>query len=726
MMKKKAESHAVLKKILALLPRFHWKPAVVTGTAFIISVLAVLSRIPDRMDQDIEVGRVAEREIIADRPFSYVDEEATRIRRTAQQHLVPAVFVISHKATEDIQKNYADFADFSRKQFAGESSPEYYRLSVQSEFPRTAFVPGIIENFFSDPARDTILECGSVLLSNILETGLFALPKNGLENYHPILVELIRENTSHESLNYREIVTLESVGTVLNRYSIGEFPEEFRIAAFNLVKSFLAPNTFFSATDTELLLTRLNVEPIKKQIEQGEIIIRKGFIVNIEDWHELQEFNRSAPSRDTRTVIGEILILLLLYGLLILLGTGKFGARALNNPEIYLVSVLVAVYMTGGVLVGTVLPASMPVPVAFILPTALVIMLPAILICAPFALGLSIVLPLAVFVTGVFDISSFIFATASGVVASILIPNAKKRMDLIKDGLIISGANCIVALAILLTRHTGVMLYPVSFFWAAFNGVISGILVVGLLPPLEHILNVATDFRLIELSDLNTPTLKKLFSAAPGTYSHSIMVANLAEAACQDIGAHALLARIGAYYHDIGKMSQPQYFVENQGRHNPHDDIPPRLSATIIRSHVKIGAEKAHSIGLPRSIIDIISEHHGNSVISFFFRKAAEQDPNISAESFSYPGTPPRSRESAVVMLADTCEAAVRTLEKPSAEAIEKLVQKLVNDKVDHRQLANSELTFLELEDIKRSFVKVLTAYYHSRIKYPETAQKAT
>jgi putative nucleotidyltransferase with HDIG domain len=257
-------------------------------------------------------------------------------------------------------------------------------------------------------------------------------------------------------------------------------------------------------------------------------------------------------------------------------------------------------------------------------------------------------------------------------------------------------------------------------FWAALNGIVSGMLVLGFLLPLEHALNAATTFRLMELSDLNAPILRRLFTSAPGTYSHSIMVANLAEQACQDIGANALLARVGAYYHDLGKMDNPDYFVENQTAYNRHDDMAPRLSATVIRSHVKLGIEKARSLNLPQEVIDIIAEHHGNSLIAWFYNKASQQEAQVNSDDFMYPGVPPRSRESAVVMLADVTEAAVRTLSKPTAAKIEKFIDGLFDDKVKHGQLADSELSFRDLETIKNAFVKVLAGYYHSRIEYPK------
>jgi putative nucleotidyltransferase with HDIG domain len=351
-------------------------------------------------------------------------------------------------------------------------------------------------------------------------------------------------------------------------------------------------------------------------------------------------------------------------------------------------------------------------------------MLLSILVHSRLALVLAMTLPLGAFITGSFDPQSYFFALVSGVVAAYSLHGAEKRMDLVRAGLVIAAANVAVMIAIFLWQRYPAGVFPSLLFWAAFNGLASGMLVLGVLPPLEHALNASTTFRLIELSDLNAPVLRRLFTAAPGTYSHSIMVANLAETACQDIGANHLLARVGAYYHDLGKMEEPGYFVENQTDYNPHDDLSPRLSATVIRSHVKKGVEKARSLGLPGEVIDIISEHHGNSVITWFYSKALKQEnskkESVNTEDFCYSGEPPRSKESAVVMLADVTEAAVRTINKPTAIKIEKFIQELIAKKVEHGQLALSELSFRDLETIKNAFVRVLAGYYHSRIEYPK------
>ncbi|MCL2472575.1 MAG: HDIG domain-containing protein, partial [Treponema sp.] len=485
-------------------------------------------------------------------------------------------------------------------------------------------------------------------------------------------------------------------------------------------------NVIYSQEDTlqSIVETRSKTEPVMRNIEPGTRVIKKGFIITEDDMTELKALRMTMPANDLPIIFADLLFLLLLFALLCYFSGSRIIGRDLTDRETYLVAGLSALYIAGSIIIRN---ASLEyIPSSIMIPTALVMMLPAILIHSRLALVLAMTLPVGAFLTGSFDTSSYIFALVSGVVATYSLQGAEKRMDLVKAGLFIAGANLVAIVSILLWQRSPAVAYPGSIFWAIFNGIACGMLVLGVLPPLEHALNAATTFRLIELCDLNAPILRRLFTAAPGTYSHSIMVANLAEAACQDIGANPLLARVGAYYHDLGKMENPDYFVENQSDYNRHDDIAPRLSATVLRSHVKMGVEKARQLGLPLEVIDIIGEHHGNSVITWFYSKALKQENidlkrnPINIEDFTYPGSPPRSRESAVVMLADVTEAAVRTLDKPTAVKIEKFIQELIAGKVEHGQLSQSELTFRDLETIKKAFVRVLAGYYHSRIEYPK------
>ncbi|HEY9593996.1 MAG TPA: HDIG domain-containing protein, partial [Spirochaetia bacterium] len=234
-----------------------------------------------------------------------------------------------------------------------------------------------------------------------------------------------------------------------------------------------------------------------------------------------------------------------------------------------------------------------------------------------------------------------------------------------------------------------------------------------------------TRFKLMELSDLNAPIFKRMLSQAPGTYTHSISVANLAESACEAIGANALLARVSAYYHDIGKVDQADYFVENQKAFNRHDELRPSLSAAVIKSHVRIGIEKAQELKLPQAIIDIIAQHHGRGLITFFYHRAMKEGKNIgvSRDDYSYPGVRPKTKEAAVLMLADTVEAASRSLKHPTEARLEQFVQEMIMEKLTSGELGDSNLTLRDLELIRRSFVHILEGYFHTRIEYPKIAR---
>ncbi|MDR0409376.1 MAG: HDIG domain-containing protein [Spirochaetaceae bacterium] len=402
--------------------------------------------------------------------------------------------------------------------------------------------------------------------------------------------------------------------------------------------------------------------------------------------------------------------------------TGTSGRRR-TEAEVVLMSILSAGYFIAVFFVRNTKVFGGYMPISTIMPTALVVMLVSISIDSRLGMITALILPLGAFLSGCVNAYSYIAAIASGVSGALSLRKARRRMDMVKAGAIIGAVNIVSSLSILFIQACPPHFYLYILFWSAVNGVASGMLVLGILPVIENALHLATTFRLIELLDTGAPVLRRLENSAPGTYSHSMMVANLAETACNEIGGNALLARVGAYYHDIGKIDHPEYFVENQKLYNKHNELNPRLSATIIRSHVKLGIEKARSIGLPNDVISIIAEHHGNSLIKWFYNAALEKEGRVNMEDFCYPGNPPRSRESAVVMLADVTEAASRTLEKPTVSRLEKFIGDLFADKYANGQLSESALTFRDLETIKSSFVRVLVGFYHSRIEYPKISK---
>jgi putative nucleotidyltransferase with HDIG domain len=264
--------------------------------------------------------------------------------------------------------------------------------------------------------------------------------------------------------------------------------------------------------------------------------------------------------------------------------------------------------------------------------------------------------------------------------------------------------------------------------YGLFNGFISTILTIGLLPIFESIFGQTTDITLLELSNLNHPLLKRLSLEAPGTYHHSIIVGNLAEAGAKAIGAKSLLARVGAYYHDIGKVEKPEYFVENQmGAKSKHEKLTPSMSALILESHVKEGMEMAKDAKLPQTVIDFIGQHHGTTLMSYFYNKALERGgaQNLKDE-YRYPGPRPRTKETAIVMLADAVEAASRTLDDPKPSRIKSLIHKIIDSKLEAGELADSNLTFKELSAIEQAFLPVLISIFHPRVDYPEPVEKTT
>jgi putative nucleotidyltransferase with HDIG domain len=259
--------------------------------------------------------------------------------------------------------------------------------------------------------------------------------------------------------------------------------------------------------------------------------------------------------------------------------------------------------------------------------------------------------------------------------------------------------------------------------------VLAAFLLTGLLPFVESLFGVQTDLSLIELGDVSHPLLQELVRRAPGTYNHSINVASLGEAAAEAIGAHGLLVRVGAYFHDIGKMLKPGYYVENQGTHgNRHEDLVPAMSTLVIIAHVKDGADLARQHHLPRPIIDFIEQHHGTTLVEYFFGRAAEMrdanpDPDsvvVDEANFRYPGPKPQTKEAAVLMLADAAESACRSLVEPAPARIEGLIQDLAMKRLLDGQFDACGLTLQELHTVQESLVKSLIAVYHGRVKYPD------
>lgn len=329
-------------------------------------------------------------------------------------------------------------------------------------------------------------------------------------------------------------------------------------------------------------------------------------------------------------------------------------------------------------------------------------------------------------------------AGSTGAAAAVYIRSHK---DFIRTGTLIALAQ-FLANAILVLFHQGdARGFWWESLWSVINGFSSAILALGLLPFLESFFLRLSPMKLLELADFNQPMLKRLMVEAPGTYHHSLMMATIAEAAAGAIGANPFLTRVGAYYHDIGKLVKPEYFIENQGSpgNNPHGNLAPALSSLIVISHVKEGVALARAAKLPQEIINFIPMHHGTSRVEYFYHQAREDaqeelikhdldanphEAEVGEQNFRYPGPRPVTKETAILMLADSVEAAARTLEEPNHQRLKDLVRRLIQGKVDDGQLADAPLTLADLSKIEEAFTKTLTSIYHARIEYPQQSNQ--
>ena len=322
-----------------------------------------------------------------------------------------------------------------------------------------------------------------------------------------------------------------------------------------------------------------------------------------------------------------------------------------------------------------------------------------------------------------FEPQIILVAIVANIISSLTLKKVNQRNDILYSTayLAVSSAIIVLSSGILLSNNIKRILIDVAL--ATGGAFISGILAMGLLPFLESSFNLVTNMKLLELSNPNNLLLKRLLMEAPGTYHHSIMVANLAEVAAEEVGANPMLVRVGAYYHDIGKIKRPFFFGENQlGGVNPHDKISPALSTTIIISHVKDGLELAKEYDVPTIVTDMIAQHHGTTLVKYFYytlKNNSENPDLIKEDDFRYPGPKPQTKEAAIIMMADSVEAAVRSIQEPTLDKIEAMVNNIIKDKLNSNQLNECDLTFKDLEVIKACFLKVLKGIYHHRIEYP-------
>ena len=675
-------------------------------------------------------GMVAEKDFVVEKDYQYVDENATQDRREAQATLVPPVFTLNTVTGSTILSTFDRFGQILLRTLREGSSTEKVFLSLQVEFPDRISRSDLRQIIALPDVAQTLQESRD-LLDATLARGITDLLAHRDEAATAGAIEIRRlENgrLQSEEIPFEQVVTRDNVvAQIQDHLPTTTAGDGTRRAMQILVRAFAAENAFYDADSTLMHRNRARAEVdlVTEKLSRGQVLVRRGDLVSEATARKIRALNDYTRTVDINGIVGATLFLAVIFGLSLYLLSMKTPPVPLRRGHILLLLAVGLGYLAVSALVVRFVAVPEWIPASVAIPTGTMAMLAAILVSTPVGVFFSLAVSLALLLLTGLGVQGFLFAFLSGIAATAVVLNAEKRIDLVRAGLLLSLADILILLIVGLLGNYDSRMILSLVGWGLANGFLCGILTLGFLPIFELMLNAPTRFKLMELSDLNSPIFKRMLSQAPGTYTHSISVANLAETACEAIGANALLARVSAYYHDIGKVDQADYFVENQKAYNRHDQMRPSLSVAVIKSHVRIGIEKAHELNLPQAIIDIIAQHHGRGLITFFYHRAVKEgkNPRLSRDDYSYPGARPKTKEAAVLMLADTVEAASRTLKKPTEARLEKFVQDMIMEKFTSGELGDSALTLRDLELIRRSFVHILEGYFHTRIEYPKLAR---
>lgn len=574
--------------------------------------------------------------------------------------------------------------------------------------------------------RDINLELPPYVYQALIKADAATLQKIEAET-KSIAKRALNKGIKEENLENTKLAILEE------EVSAVPLPAEYRAFIGSVIQTYLPANFIYNkeATESKTEAAREAVTPIRVKVQQGEKIIGEGDVVTINHIQKLEALGLLKAKGSVSAVFG--LAILVAVGMALVMFYLQLYKKDIYESEgllLLLGLIVVSTLALAKIIMAIELSSDYTSLMGYLFPVAAAAMLIAILLGSRLAL---VVIPIVSIMLGIIngnDMRVALVSMIGGMVGIYSVSRLSTRSDLAKAGLLnVSVANVISITAVeLATRGVNTGVLAGGLLVGILNGLFSAVLTIGLLPFLESAFNIVSAVKLLELSNPGQPLLKKLMLEAPGTYHHSIIVGNLAEAAADAVGGESLLVRVGALYHDIGKIKRPYFFIENQlSNENPHEKIAPTLSTLIITSHTKDGVEMAGEAKLPRVVTDIIEQHHGTSLVSFFFHRALEDardEKTVNEEDFRYEGPKPQTREAALVMMADSVEAAVRALQKPTPGRIEGLVRRIIKEKLHDGQLDECDLTFKDLDVIANAFVRVLSGIFHARVEYPETVIK--
>ena len=487
----------------------------------------------------------------------------------------------------------------------------------------------------------------------------------------------------------------------------------------DVIQPQLRPNFVLNQRETELRRQAAlrKMEPIRITVKSGQIVVRRGDVVTDEQVQMMMELGLHRAGTGIARILGLALYVLLIMGATLISLQRFFPAVFADDRRLLLVSLIVLLALTVG-RIGHYYSD-------FVTPVAAGPLLAAILVNSTAAMMLSTMTALLFGIIAEQNVRVFSFVLIGSFAGVFCLAQSGRKHSLVRAGLWVALANVATIVTTGLIEETEYRQILTDSLLGAVGGIGAAILAIGLLPYLEQAFRITTSEKLLNLARPNHPLLQRLLLEAPGTYYHSILVGNLAETAADQIGADPILSRVGAYYHDVGKIQRPFFFVENQANmENPHIKLSPSLSTMIITSHIRDGLEFCREYKLPEVIADIVGQHHGTSLVSYFYKQAAEGEHGecIIEEDFRYEGPKPQTKEAALIMLADSCEAAVRAIRNPNVTRIENTVRRIINERLRDGQLNECDLTLRDLNAIGDIFIRVLCSTCHSRVEYPADA----
>jgi len=746
-------------------PVFRWVMLAMVITVFVILLYPNLVV----RHHDYLPGDIAERDIKAPQDFFIEDKAASETSRKQAVDQVLTVYDhdprILRQLTDKVTKAFGDMQQVikrfnSQKPTAESNTLDQaapsgdLRLALENELlaQKPAFENQLGIDISQGAYKILVAENFSSTIAQRISKILYEIHVNGVVANKEILLK-----EGDKGITMRNVANqTEKTVTALRQYHGPDQARTMvRIVAEPLVKDMnynlvnlivdicqrmVQPNISLNRNETEIRKEKalLDVKPIMYKFKAGEMLVREGERISPERMLILQALDRQTQNQHVAsTAIGAAMVVTAFILMVYILYFHNPRHRPMNtNRNILFISiVLVMVFVIAkmSVFFSAIHSTELPIRISsasivYAVPAAIGTMLVCIFLGFEIALPFGLVASVCLSLLFGNRVEIFVFFVISSAMGAFWVQHCRERKVFIMAGLKLGLLNIALAIAADIYASDYLVLRLLTDGVLAFSGgIASAIVTVGVAPLLEMAFHYTTDITLLELANLDRPILRRLMLEAPGTYHHSVIVGSLVEAAAAEIGANPLLAKVCGYYHDIGKVKKPLYFIENQtnGR-NKHDKLAPSMSSLILIAHIKDGIEIAKKYKLGQVIIDTIQQHHGTSLISYFFNKAKQLKgaEAVKTDDFRYPGPRPQTMEAGLVMLADVVEAASRTLENPTPARIQGLVQHLVNKIFSDGQLDNCELTLKDLHSIAKSFNKILNGIHHHRIEYSDTPTK--